>query len=206
MSRPLLALLLCLGWLFGAACDDEENLVPLDWSLNRMTRQARYTDFKEAEGFRDGKVLQHPPGGTVPRERAVGPSRFTLGIEEGGGYAQAIPIQINQGVLEAGRVRYERICGTCHGNLGDGVSEVANKMPFIKPVSFHDPSVRAFPVGRYYQVATFGYGLMPSFAYVLTPEERWAVVAYIQALQLSQNATLSELPQDLQHRFQSEVR
>lgn len=200
------ALLLGVCWIALASCEDEGILVPLDWSLNRMTDQARYTDFKEREGFLDGKVLQHPPAGTVPRERVVEPARFALGIEEGGGYTQQIPIQLNEGILQAGRLRYERICATCHGTLGDGVSEVANKMPFIKPVSFHDPSVRAFPVGRIYQVATFGYGLMPSFAYALTPEERWAVVAYIRALQLSQGATLDELSPELRQRFQSEVR
>lgn len=206
MSRPWTSLLLALGWVALAACDAEENLVPLDWSLNRMLDQARYTDFKEGRAFRDGKVLQHPPSGTVPRERVLGPTRFTLGLEEGGGFTQDIPIQLNEDILAAGRLRYERICGNCHGTLGDGVSEVANKMPLIKPVSFHDPSVRAFPAGKIFQVATFGYGLMPSFAYALTTEERWAVVAYIRALQLSQNATLGELPPELQQRFQSEVR
>lgn len=188
------------------ACSDEENLVELDWSLNRMKKQAAYRAFDRGPGFPDGKVLQPPPAGTVPRERSVGDSPFTLGIDEGGDFLTRFPLPLSRELLEAGRLRYERICATCHGTLGDGESEVADKMPFVKPVSFHDPSVRAFPVGKLYQVATFGYGLMPSFAYALTVEERWAVVAYIRALQLSQNARLSELPPALRRRFESEVR
>lgn len=202
MRRLLLVVLAALGT---GSCDDKENLVPLDWSLNRMTGQARYTDFKPAAGFPDGRVLQPPPAGTVPRERDLEPSALVLGLEEGGGYTDSIPIPLSESLLHAGKLRYERVCGNCHGTLGDGQSEVANKMPFVKPVSFHDPSVRAFPTGRIFQVATFGYGMMPSFAYVLTLEERWAIVAYVRALQLSQSARLSDLPPDVQNHFRSEV-
>jgi len=199
LVAPALLLLL-------VACDDEENLVPLDFSLNRMKRQAAYRDFDPGPGFPDGKVLQQPPPGSVPRERAVVPTALTLGLDENGAYVERIPIPLTRELVRAGRLRYERICGTCHGTLGDGESEVADKMPFVKPASFHDPSIRAFPPGKIYQVISFGYGLMPSFSYALTIEERWAVVAYILALQRSQNARLAELPPHLRQRFESEVR
>lgn len=201
MRRYVLFLLLGV-W----ACDDRENLVELDWALNRMKNQEAYRPFDRGPGFPDGKVLQPPPIGAVPRERVVGDTALTLGVDGSGAFLTYIPIPLSREFLEAGRLRYERICATCHGSLGDGESEVAVKMPFVKPVSFHDPSVRAFPPGKLYQVASFGYGLMPSFAYALTIEERWAVVAYIRALQRSQNASLSELPPRLRQRFQSEVR
>ena len=189
-----------------AACDDEENLVPLDFSLNRMKRQAAYRDFDPGPGFRDGKVVQQPPAGSVSRERVVGSTALTLGLDESGAYVERIPIPMTRELVLAGRVRYERICATCHGTLGDGVSEVADKMPFVKPASFHDPSIRAFPPGKLYQVISFGYGLMPSFSYALTIEERWAIVAYVRALQRSQSVSLAELPPRLRQRFESEVR
>lgn len=200
-AAALLAFLLA-----SSACSDEENLRELDWALNRMKTQAAYRAFDRGPAFPDGKVLQAPPPGTVPRERVVGETAYTLGIDASGAFVSSIPIPLSRELLEAGRLRYERICATCHGTLGDGVSEVANKMPFVKPVSFHDPSVRAFPPGKIYQVATFGYGLMPSFAYALSIEERWAVVGYIRALQRSQNTELDGLPPRLRQRFQSEVR
>jgi len=202
MRRGVLALVV----LVLAACSDEEVLVELDWSLNRMKHQAAYRAFDRGPGFPDGKVLQAPPPGTVPRERALGDTALTLGIDASGAFVERIPIPLSREFVEAGRLRYERICATCHGTLGDGESEVANKMPFVKPASFHDPNVRAFPVGKLFQVATFGYGLMPSFAYALTVEERWAVVAYVRALQLSQSARLADLPPALRRRFESEVR
>jgi mono/diheme cytochrome c family protein len=136
----------------------------------------------------------------------VGDTALTLGIDGTGAFVERIPIPVTRELLLAGRLRYERICATCHGTLGDGVSEVAEKMPFVKPVSFHDPGIRAYPPGRIFQVVSFGYGLMPSFSFALTIEERWAVVAYVRALQRSQNASLAELPPRLRRRFESEVR
>ncbi len=188
-----------------AACSDKKNLVPLDWELNRMTQQARYTDFKEGPGFRDGRVLQPPPAGTVPRERRLGPLALTLGVDEHGAFTERIPIQLSPELIEIGRNRYDRTCGACHGILGTSDTEVALKMPLRKPPSLHSELIRGFPVGRIYQVATFGYGLMPSYEFMLTIEERWAIVAYIRALQLSQGAALAELPPELQQRFRSEI-
>lgn len=188
-----------------AACDDRNNLVPLDWELNRMTRQARYTDFEQGPGFRDGRVLQPPPAGTVPKERLLGKQVVTLGVDENGHYAPRIPVPIDQHLLELGRNRFDRTCAACHGIIGDADSEVATKMRLVKPPSLHTDAIKGYPPGRVFQVATFGYGMMPAYEYQLTITERWAVVAYLQALQLSQAAQLSSLPPELQQRFRSEV-
>ncbi|HEY0839481.1 MAG TPA: cytochrome c [Vulgatibacter sp.] len=199
------AFMLLLGAVFAAACSDEVNLVPLDWELNRMTRQPRYTDFKPGPGFRDGRTMQPPPAGTVPRERVVDQPLLTLGIDSNGNYAARIPIPMDAPTIEMGRNRFERTCAACHGILGDSDSEVARKMPLVKPPSLHQPAIKAYPPGRIFQVATFGYGLMPAYEYQLDVTERWAIVAYLEALQLSQGAQLSQLPPELQQRFRSEV-
>ncbi|AKU90249.1 c-type cytochrome [Vulgatibacter incomptus] len=188
-----------------AACSDEKNLVPLDWELNRMTQQARYTDFKPGPGFRDGRVLQPPPAGTVPVDRVIGPTTLTLGITDAGDYVDTFPIPITTELIELGRNRFERTCAACHGILGTSETEVASKMTLRPPPSLQKASIRGNPVGRIYQVTTFGYGLMPGYAIQLNLEERWAVVAYVRALQLSQNARLTQLPPDLRQRFRSEV-
>lgn len=187
------------------ACSSEENLVPLDWSLNRMIHQARYDAFDPAEGFPDGRVLQPPPVGTVPREDRIGPQEFVLGLDAQGEFVAEVPVPVDLAFLEMGRNRYDRVCGVCHGNAGYGESEVADKMPFVRPPSLHREDIRAFAPGRLFQVITFGYGLMPPYSYQLTIEERWAIVAYVEALQFSRNAQLSALPQELQRRFSSEV-
>jgi len=202
-SAPLaLATLLALA---AGACSDRNNLVPLDWSLNRMTRQARYTDFEPGPGFRDGRVLQPPPAGTVPRERIVGRPLVTLGVGDDGSFAASIPIPMDEALIRMGRDRFDRTCAACHGILGDGDSEVARKMPLVKPPSLHTDAIRAYPPGRIFQIATFGYGLMPGYEFQLDVTERWAIVAYLEALQLSRSAQISALPPGLQRRFRSEI-
>lgn len=199
--RSLTLLLIATCW----SCSDEMNLVPLDWSLNRMTEQERYTPFKQGQGFRDGRAMQPPPAGTVDRERSLGPISYTLGITETGQYVNQIPIRLDRDIISMGRNRYDRTCAVCHGILGTGDSEVAMKMPFIKPPSLHSAEIMEFAPGRIYQVATFGYGIMPAYDYQLNDTERWAIVAYIRALQLSQSAHYDELPREFQQRFHSEV-
>ncbi len=88
-------------------------------------------------------------------------------------------------------------CAACHGLAGDGDSPVARNMALRKPPSLHEPRIRALPAGRLYAVVRDGYGLMPSYAEELSVGERWAVVAYVRALQLSQGARLAELPPEL---------
>lgn len=202
MRRALLAASLAL---LAAACSDKKNLVPLDWDSNRMTNQPRYTDFDAGPGFRNGMVLQSPPAGTVPRELLLGPLPLTLGVDEAGNFAQQLPIAMPAELVELGRNRFDRTCAACHGILGTSDAEVATKMPLRTPPSLHLDSIRAYPPGRLYQVVTFGYGIMPAYALQLTVEERWAVVAYVRALQLSQHAPLASLPPPLQQKFHSEV-
>lgn len=198
-GAALAILVLALG------CSDESNLVPLDWSLNRMVDQPKYTDFKASKGFANGRVMQPPPAGTVSRERLVGPLPLTLGIQENGDYTDSYPFPMTAELIEMGRNRFDRTCGACHGILGNGESEVAFKMKLVKPPSLHAPFIRDYPLGRLYQIATFGYGIMPGYDYLLDDTERWAVIAYVKALQLSQQATLDELPPDVARPFRSEV-
>lgn len=203
--RRTSALLVVLAALAAAGCSDRNNLVPLDWELNRMTRQARYTDFEPGPGFRDGRVLQPPPAGTVPKERVLGKPLLTLGVDDNGNYATKIPIPMDEDLIHLGRNRFDRVCAACHGILGTADSEVARKMRLVKPPSLHQGAIMAYPPGRIFQIATFGYGLMPAYEYQLNITERWAIVAYLEALQLSQAAKLSQLPPELQQHFRSEV-
>lgn len=191
--------------LAAGACSDRNNLVPLDWSLNRMTRQARYTDFEPGPGFRDGRVLQPPPAGTVPKERLLGKPVVTLGVDDDGNFATAIPVPMDEALIRLGRNRFDRTCAACHGLAGDADSEVARKMPLVKPPSLHTNVIKAYPPGRIFQVATFGYGMMPGYEFQLDVTERWAIVAYLEALQLSRAARLDSLPPALQQRFRSEI-
>jgi mono/diheme cytochrome c family protein len=102
-----------------------------------------------------------------------------------------------------GRTRFEIHCAICHGLVGDGVSLVATQMSLRPPPNLHQ--LRNPGPGHVFQVVSEGFGLMPPYAAQLTPRERWAVVAYLQALQRSQAGTLADAPPDIQQKLRAEA-
>jgi mono/diheme cytochrome c family protein len=108
-----------------------------------------------------------------------------------GAYVADFPLEIDVADVRWGRTRFEIFCATCHGTLGTGQTQVAENMRLRKPPSLHSAAIRAYPPGRIFAVISRGYGLMPSYAGQLSVADRWAVVAYVQALQLSQDFSLT---------------
>jgi mono/diheme cytochrome c family protein len=161
--------------------------------FERMIDQPKYQAYGESRAFADGRAMRVPPEGTVAHDAVVGQSVVTTGMVNGAPVT-TIPIPVTLPLLETGREKFGIYCAPCHGLLGDGESVVGRKMTIKRPPPFHTPVMRELPDGRYFQVATEGYGLMPSYAAELTVTERWAVVAYVRALQLSQHAVVDSLP------------
>jgi mono/diheme cytochrome c family protein len=200
MKISLVAALVLVA-LGGTACWDENILDPM------ADRQKRAMRYKHSDFYDDGLSMRAPPEGTVPRERITLNPRLTTGREPDGpiqsnaeplpNYVKTIPIPVSRKLLETGRKRYDITCGTCHGPLGDGESIVARQMSLHPPPSLHKYVDK--PAGYIFEVATKGFGMMASYAAELTVEERWAVVAYVRALQLSQLQPVSELPGDVRH-------
>ena len=166
--------------------------------LERMLDQKKAEPFEASAVFADGKAMRTPPAGTVAAGARLGPPELVSGLSREGRYVERIPIPIDEARLARGEQRFQIFCRACHGALGDADSPVADAMALRKPVSLLDPHVVAFPPGRIYRVIDQGFGVMPSYAAQLAIEDRWAVVAYVQALQLSQSAKLAELPDELQ--------
>lgn len=164
--------------------------------LERMLTQRNYRPYERAPFFADDRAMRRPPEGTIDRGRVVGQPALTDGAL-GGRYVTMSPVPIDRPLLERGRDRFDVFCAACHGARGDGTSEVARHMELRKPPSLIEEPVTSFPPGRLYQVVSIGYGLMPSYAAALPVRDRWAVVAYLGALQLSQAAKLAELPPDV---------
>ena len=151
--------------------------------LQRMVQQRRFRPYAESSFFEDRRAMRVPPPGTVARPATRPP-------EAPGFQPAALPKPIPLAMLKAGQREFQITCAACHGLLGDGDSVVAEKMSLRAPPSLHDFADR--PDGFFYSVITDGYGLMPSYAEQLSPEVRWAVVAYVRALQLSQRARLAD--------------
>jgi mono/diheme cytochrome c family protein len=192
---PLLVLALAAS---ASACIDENILDPMADSQPRAGR------YRLSKFYDDGLSMQAPPEGTVPRERIVQNAPLTTGrlpdgpIQPNGEplpkYVTAIPLPVTRELLELGRKRFEITCATCHGPLGDGNSIVATQMSLRPPPSLHKYTTK--PSGYIYEVIVKGFGLMASYAAELDVQERWAVVAYLRALQLSQSAPVDMVPPD----------
>lgn len=181
-------------WLFviaaslvGAACS---------FDFERMQRQPRFDPYEASPYFKNGSIMQQPPDGVVSRARVLGPEALVDGKEDGRWVAR-IPLPVNEEVLARGRNRYGIFCAPCHGVVGDGITKVSEDMRLRPPPALIERPLTDYPPGRIYQAIAEGYGLMRSYRYELSLHDRWAVVAYVQVLQLSQNAPWAALPKDV---------
>ena len=186
-----------------AACSTDQTIVVPDPHLNRMLKQRKAKAYDETPVFPHGMVMRNPPDGTIPTDAVLGPPLLALGFDEHS-YAERVPIPLTPHLLATGRTRFETYCAACHGVAGDGNSAVAAKMTLRKPPSLYDADGLVRSPGATYQVITAGYGLMPGYDVQLSVEERWAVVAYVEALKLSRYAQVSTLPPDVRTELEKE--
>lgn len=199
LSRCLLVASLCT---FG--CQVEDALRKPDPDLNRMLEVPRYDAYERSHFFDDGMTMRTPPEGTVAH--STGPRDPAL--EDGmmdGAYVRRFPITLTKERLERGKAHFERVCAACHGMVGSGDTVVATHMR-RPPPSLHEARIVKLPVGRLYHVIEAGYGYMPSYASHFDVEGRWAIVAYVRALQRSQGAKLDELTSALALKARKELR
>jgi mono/diheme cytochrome c family protein len=168
-----------------------------------MQRQAKYKAYQPSEHHPDGLAMRTPPAGTVPWG-SVGDPALQQGVGPDGRPLPLAPVALTPQLLAAGRKKFDIHCAVCHGLVGDGRSQVALNMSLRKPPDLH--LYRDVPDGYLYQVITKGFGLMPGYAAELTPEERWGVVGYLRALQLSQHASAAQVPAGTLKRLEGDAR
>lgn len=157
-----------------------------------MHNQPKYTPLRSSEFFPDGRSARAPVPGTVARGELREDTVFSTG-KIGDQFAGQFPIPVTRAVLERGQERYNIYCAPCHARTGNGFGAVVQR-GYRRPVSFHDPRLRAAPPGYYFDAMTRGFGAMSDYAAQISPEDRWAIAAYVRALQFSQHATLEDLP------------
>jgi mono/diheme cytochrome c family protein len=168
----------------------------------QMATQPRYNPLEPSALFADGQSARQPVSDTVARGQLSGDTLLTTGTERGG-VADRFPFPVTRDVLVRGRDRFEVYCSPCHGLSGYGDGMVVQR-GFIPPPSFHTDALRQAPVGHIFQVATEGLGAMPSYAAQVPVRDRWAIVAYVKALQVSQHASVDDLPADLRQQLESQ--
>jgi cytochrome c553 len=158
-----------------------------------MHDQPKYIPLRPSSFFDDGRSARPIPEGTVARGHLNADPAFYTGKGPDGKYVDRFPFPITKQVLLRGQDRYNIYCTPCHDRLGTGNGVVARR-GFRHPPSYHIDRLRQAPNGYIFDVITNGFGAMQDYAAQLDPADRWAVVAYERALQLSQNATLQDVP------------
>lgn len=157
-----------------------------------MQNQPRYKPLRKSDFFEDGRSSRPPVPGTVARGELRGDTYFYTGMMNGQA-GDMMPFPTTQEVLERGRERYNIYCAPCHSRTGDGNGMIVQR-GYRRPPSYHIDRLRKAPLGHFFDVMTNGFGAMPDYAAQIAPRDRWAIVAYIRALQLSQAAPRALVP------------
>jgi mono/diheme cytochrome c family protein len=155
-----------------------------------MQNQPKVLPLRGSTFFADGRSARSQLAGTVARGQEQTGSYFLTGMSDGKeGYGFPFPVTMT--VLERGQERFNIYCSPCHSRVGNGQGMIVQR-GYNQAADFHSERLREAPAGHFFNVITNGYGAMPDYHVELAPADRWAVVAYIRALQLSQNAKASD--------------
>jgi mono/diheme cytochrome c family protein len=157
-----------------------------------MHDQPRFKPLARSDFYPDMRSARPPVEGTVARGQWHEDSYFYTG-KMGNQPGDAIPFPVTQEVLARGQERFNIFCAPCHSRSGDGKGMIVQR-GFQPPPSYHTDRLRKAPLGYFYIVITNGFGAMPEYASQVLPRDRWDIVAYIRALQLSQNASTADVP------------
>jgi mono/diheme cytochrome c family protein len=193
-SSVLKSATLALGLLSMAGCrgqTSEESPVAI---LRNMFKQPRYSPQAESAFFADKRTMRTPVEGTFAREMEVNPVVGEGRTPDGKSFVETVPPIVVQRaggmdkLLARGENRYGVYCVPCHDGLGTGKGMVIKRANIggFAPPTFHDDRLRSMPDGQMFQIIAYGYNNMPAYGVQLPPDDRWAVIAYVRALQLSQ--------------------
>ncbi|MFH1279608.1 MAG: cytochrome c, partial [Candidatus Eisenbacteria bacterium] len=171
-----------------------------------MDQQPKFKAQQANPLFADGRAMRPEVPGTVARGDLRDDDAFHRG-KENGGWVRKIPVPVTDRLMNRGRERYDIFCAPCHGLGGDGdgiVSARADALQegtWIPPVSYHSDQIRERPAGHIFNTITNGIRSMPAYGPQIPADDRWAIVAYVRALQRSRNASIDDVPPDMRGRL-----
>lgn len=156
-----------------------------------MHDQPKLEPLEQSSFFDDGRASRPIPPHTIARGQLTGDEFYSTG-KTNGRFVDAFPAEVTREMLERGEQRYNIYCTPCHDRTGTGRGMIVQR-GFPRAPSFHDKRLREAPPGYIFNAITNGFGVMPSYATQIPVDDRWAIVSYIRALQLSQSATLADV-------------
>jgi mono/diheme cytochrome c family protein len=157
-----------------------------------MQDQPKFFPQRGTDFYADGRSVRPQVENTVARNQLNENGYFYTGLI-GGKEGDGMPFPATLEVLERGQERYNVYCTPCHSRVGNGIGMIVQR-GYMKAGSFHSARLEKAPLGHFFHVISNGYGAMPDYSAQIVPEDRWAIVAYIRALQLSQKATQNDVP------------
>jgi len=156
-----------------------------------MHDQPKFIPQRGTDFYTDGRSARPQVENTVARGQLHEDAYFSTGLGPDGKEGDVMPFPVTMQVLERGQERYNIYCTPCHSRVGNGVGMIVQR-GYRPAGNFHTPRLQAAPLGHFFAVISHGYGAMPDYAAQVAPVDRWAIVAYVRALQLSQNAKPSD--------------
>jgi hypothetical protein len=157
-----------------------------------MHNQPKFYPQRGTNFYADGRSVRPQVANTVARDQLHDDVYFYTGLQNGA-EGNAMPFPVTMDVLARGQERYNIYCTPCHSRVGNGAGMIVDR-GYAKAGNFHSARLMTAPLGHFFNVITNGYGAMPEYAAQVTPADRWAIVAYIKALQLSQAAQQADVP------------
>lgn len=183
-SYAALAVLVALTAAVSAGCRQDMHDAP------------RYDPLEASDFFTNGSAVRPIVAGTVPRGQLNADTYLNTGKGPDGQPVTAFPFAITRAELDRGQERFNVFCAPCHGRTGVGNGMVVQR-GYRQAQSLHLDRLRLAPVGYFYDVITNGFGVMPDYRSQITVEDRWKIIAYVRALQLSHQGTTSDMPADM---------
>jgi hypothetical protein len=186
-----LILVLIIGCYRGSPSEDP----PIHINPN-MDDQPKYKAQAASEFFKNGSAMRMPEPGTVARGDLREDKAYYEGKNADGSLVENMPVEITLDLLRRGQERFNIYCSPCHDRTGSGQGIVVKK-GFLPPPSFHLDRLREAPDGHFFDVISHGLRNMPAYNHQVQVADRWAIIAYIRALQRSEHATKSDVPGEL---------
>ena len=166
-----------------------------------MANQPQFDPYEKTTFFADGSSARPLVEGTVASPRVEGtlaqigsgPNELFDSGREGGQFSDNFPMPLTPELMARGRERFDIYCSMCHGRVGEGDGMIVAR-GYKKPPTYHSDALRSRKNGYIFDVISNGFGVMPAYRTMIPAADRWAIVAYVRALQMSQNATVAEVP------------
>lgn len=195
MIRKHLTLMLLLGSAL-AGCQGQTKVdPPVHLNLNMDFQTNFRGPQRENKFFNDGRSVRPIDPNTVSRGNLNDDEIYFAG-KEGENFITRSPVPVTRELVERGRERYNIYCTPCHARTGAGDGRVV-KRGLIPPPNFHDDRIVTMPAGQIFETITHGVRNMPAYGYAIPPQDRWAIVSYVRALQISHRASLDQVPADV---------